>query len=125
MRVRIQGERFLPPWTDAQRMTAAVERVAGLLGIAGEIQIDVRPWRSKTLGKVDDGVIVLYHRTFYKRRIDPRWRTPERLWAWTIAHELVHLSQHKRGAVLPGDFAEPEAEALEPIYGPIIEDMQG
>lgn len=97
-----------------------------MLGLSGTIELHIRPRKSKTMGQANSDpadrltVFLWPNALAQESRRCERW-TVQRLWAWVLAHELAHLTQIPSWNELSKNLREDWATALEPIFGPIIE----
>ena len=131
MRVRVVGERHLPRSVDRIRLLEACEALSEWFGIDASLTVRIRCYDIGLLGSTyvegcrKPRVVELYADTIKKnatRTKSQRW-----LYAVTLTHEFVHLSQEHRGSSgIPADAEEAEAEALERVYAPhVLKILQG
>jgi hypothetical protein len=124
--VKIHGHQYLPDDISPDRLAAGISIVGRMLGINGTIDLYVRKRKSKTMGQTnptpeDRRTILIWPKAIaLEIARSERWTT-RRLWAWIVAHELVHLSQIGQWTEIKESTREAWAEALEPVLGPIIE----
>lgn len=124
MKVVISGAKNLPDGVKSSVLREALQAIAGYMGVPGTVRVAIMRGSNSehSLAHVDASTITLYPRDIEAEtgKDDPRFDLV-RQWAWTLAHEMVHVRQNKLRADLPMLLYEAEAESLEHVFGPIVE----